>query len=306
MPLMPQTRFSSRQATAIGLLAVAFWSSVIGLVRVVSQHMGAVGGAAMTYSIATVLVLALFGRPNLRHFRKSYLFWASLFFVGCELCLSLSVGFAQNARQTVEVGMVNYLWPTFTIIGAVLFNRQPAKWWIVAGFILSFAGIAVVLGGESGFSLTGILQNTRTNPTSYIMALLDALFWAAYCTLTARVQAKGNAIGFFFLLVSCVLWLHYFAIGGNTVRFDTESLLYTLAAASCFGLGYAVWNIGISHGNMTVLAGASYFIPIFSATISSVLLNTPLTVEFWQGAAMVCFGSAVCWLATRPPKSVAD
>ena len=32
---------------------------------------------------------------------------------------------------------------------------------------------------------------------------------------------------------------------------------------SCMGLGYAVWNIGISRGNMTVLAGASYFIPVF-------------------------------------------
>ena len=85
----------------------------------------------------------------------------------------------------------------------------------------------------------------------------------------------------------------------GSLNFDTASLLYTTAAASCLGLGYAVWNIGISRGNMTVLAGASYFIPIFSACISSFLLQTPLPVEFWQGAAMVCLGSSVCWLATR-------
>lgn len=294
-----QQNLTPKQATAVGLFAVAFWSSVIGLIRTVSLHMGAVGGAAMMYSMAAVLIFIIFGRPNLSHFSKSYLFWASLFFVGCELCLSLSVGYARNARQTVEVGMVNYLWPTFTIIGAVLFNRQPAKWWITLGFILSFAGIAVVLGGEGGFSVSGMIANIRTNPTSYIMALSDALFWAAYCTLTARIKAQGNAVGFFFLLVSCILWVKYFSDGTGSLNFDTASLLYTTAASSCLGLGYAVWNIGISRGNMTVLAGASYFIPIFSACISSFLLQTPLPVEFWQGAAMVCLGSSVCWLATR-------
>ena len=131
------------------------------------------------------------------------------------------------------------------------------------------------------------------------MALLDALFWAAYCTLTARTKAQGNAVGFFFLLVSCILWAKYFAGGYGSLHFDTGAILYAVAAASCMGLGYAVWNIGISCGNMTVLAGASYFIPIFSALISSVLLNAPLSVQFWQGAIMVCIGSSVCWLATQ-------
>jgi len=290
---------SSKQATAIGLLAVALWSFVISLIRSLSLHMGAVGGAAMMYTLSTVLIWLIFGRPHLRNYNRSYLFWASVFFVGCELCLSLSVGFAQNARQAVEIGMVNYLWPTFTIIGAVWFNKQPAKWWIAIGFALSFIGIAIVLGGEGGLSPAHIYRNVLANPAGYIMALLDALFWAAYCTLTARVKAQGNAVGFFFFLVSCVLWAKYFAGSYGSLNFDTESVLYALAAASCMGLGYAVWNIGISRGNMTVLAGASYFIPVFSALISSFLLDAPLPTEFWQGAAMVCIGSAVCWLATQ-------
>ena len=53
---------SSKQATAIGLLAVALWSFVISLIRALSQHMGAVGGAAVMYSLSTVLILVDF-RP---------------------------------------------------------------------------------------------------------------------------------------------------------------------------------------------------------------------------------------------------
>lgn len=212
--------------------------------------------------------------------------------------------FCANARQAVEIGMVNYLWPTFTIVGAVYFNKQPSKWWIVIGFVLSFLGIATVLGGDVGLSISGIYHNVRTNPGGYIMAFADAVFWAAYCTLTARVKAEGSSVGFFFALVSILLWIEYFLSGADTLSFDSVSLGYAVAAASCMGLGYAVWNIGISRGNLTVLAGASYFIPVLSAVVSSFLISAPLSMTFWQGAGMVCLGSIVCWLATRRKQMV--
>ena len=148
-------------------------------------------------------------------------------------------------------------------------------------------------------SVSGIYHSVRTNPGGYIMAFADAVLWAAYGTLTARVKAEGSSVGFFFALVSILLWIEYFLSGADTLSFDSVSLGYAVAAASCMGLGYAVWNIGISRGNLTVLAGASYFIPVLSAVVSSFLISAPLSMTFWQGAGMVCLGSIVCWLATR-------
>jgi drug/metabolite transporter (DMT)-like permease len=74
-------------------------------------------------------------------------------------------------------------------------------------------------------------------------------------------------------------------------------------AASAMGFGYAAWNVGILHGNVTVLAGASYFIPVFSAALATALLRTPLSFAFWKGASMVCAGSILCWVATRGQRS---
>ena len=70
---------SPKQATFIGLFAVCFWSSVIGLIRTLSLHMGPVGGAAVMYSLATILLLLIFGKPDLRRFSRNYLFWAGIF-----------------------------------------------------------------------------------------------------------------------------------------------------------------------------------------------------------------------------------
>lgn len=293
---------NKNKATMIGMLAVLFWSAVVGLIRSVSEHLGAIGGAAVMYSLATVLLFFTSGWPKLKDFSRGYLLWGSVFFVGTELCLSLSIGYAQNGRQAIEVGMVNYLWPTFTIIAAILFNKQYARWWVVPGFILSFAGIAWVLGGEKGLDWDGIVNNVKMNPLSYMLAFCDALLWAGYCTVTAKLTGKSNGVTFFFMLVSLVLWIKYSLFSQDTLEFSWISTLYAVAAASCLGLGYAVWNIGIMYGNMTLLAGASYFIPIFSALVSAILLNTPLSNEFWQGAATVCVGSMICWMATRAKK----
>ncbi|WP_233839311.1 aromatic amino acid DMT transporter YddG [Paraburkholderia sp. ZP32-5] len=288
-----------KQATLIGLIAVLLWASIVALIRGVSESLGATGGAAMIYTVASVLLFFTVGFPKLSEFPRRYLVWGSLLFIAYELCLALSIGYANNGRQAIEVGMVNYLWPTFTLICAIVFNRQKATLLVVPGFGLSMLGICWVLGGDRGFDLPGILANVRDNPLSYGLAFVGAVIWAAYCTVTARIANGKNGITLFFILVSAVLWAKYLAEGGGTMAFSFEAIVYLVLAASAMGFGYTAWNVGILHGNVTVLAGASYFIPVFSAAFAAALLHAPLSIQFWQGALMVCGGSILCWLATR-------
>lgn len=292
----------TNQATMTGLLAIVLWSAIVGLLRSVSELLGATGGAAMMYSVASVFLLLTVGWVRLGEFPRRYLVWGSVLFVTYELCLALSIGYAHTARQAIEVGMVNYLWPTFTIVAAILFNRQKTNVLIVPGFLLSVAGICRVLGGEQGFDAAGMLANVRDNPLSYGLAFAGALIWAAYCTVTARIAGGKNGVTLFFILVSASLWIKYLLGGGGQMEFSTEAVVYLLLAAAAMGFGYGAWNVGILHGNVTVLAGASYFIPVLSAALSSLLLRTPLSAAFWQGSAMVCGGAILCWLATRAPR----
>jgi len=139
----------------------------------------------------------------------------------------------------------------------------------------------------------------RDNPLSYGLAFAGALIWAAYCTVTARIAGGKNGVTLFFILVSISLWVKYLLEGGGAMDFSLEAMVYLLLAAGAMGFGYGAWNVGILHGNVTVLAGASYFIPVFSAALSTLLLRAPLPLSFWQGAAMVCGGAILCWLATR-------
>ena len=289
-------------ATLIGLIAIVLWSAIVGLIRSVSDHLGPTGGAAMLYSVASCFLLLTVGgaRPReLRAFPRRYLLWGSVLFVAYELCLALSIGYAHTAQQAIEVGMVNYLWPSFTIVAAIVFNRQRANWLIVPGFGLSIIGIGWVLGGAQGFDLRGMAANVQDNPLSYGLALAGALIWAGYCTVTARIAQGKNGVTLFFILVALALWVKYGLEGGGPMDFTAAAIVYLVLAAGAMGFGYAAWNVGILHGNVTILAGASYFIPVLSSALSVWLLGAMLSWAFWQGAAMVCGGAILCWLATR-------
>lgn len=290
------------KATAIGFCAILLWSSIVGLIKEVSHSFGATAGAALIYTVASVFLLFSMKWVPLSKFPKKYLIYGGLLMVSYELCLALSIGYSTNSRQAIEVGMVNYLWPTFTMVATILFTNKKTSWLIVPGIILSMLGIIWVLGGEQGLDISQMLINIKTNPLSYGLAFVGALLWAAYCVVTVRIANGINGITLFFIMVAAALWIKYLIIADPAdIEINLSSILYLLLAACAMGFGYAAWNIGILGGNVTVLTGASYFIPVLSSGLSSVILSTSLGLSFWQGALMVCAGSVLCWLATRSP-----
>lgn len=291
---MPQ-----KKATLIGLLAILLWSAIVGLIKSVSEGFGPVGGAALIYTSSAILLMLTVGFPKLRQFPPRYLIVGSILFVSYELCLSLSLGFTHTARQAIEVGMVNYLWPGMTVLLAVIVNRQKASPLIIPGLLLSITGIGLVLGGNGGLSLTKMINNIMENPLSYGLAFCGAIIWSIYCVVTKIIAKGSNGITLFFLLTALTLWVKYLTSPQPDFIISWHTCSSLILAAIAMGFGYAAWNVGILYGNVTLLAAASYFIPIISAILAAFMLNSQLTLPFWQGSAMVSLGSLICWWSTR-------
>ncbi|MEZ3501372.1 aromatic amino acid DMT transporter YddG [Pantoea sp. KPR_PJ] len=290
---------SQKKATLIGLIAILLWSAIVGLIKSVSEGFGPVGGAALIYSLSAILLLFTVGIPSLRSFPRRYLIIGSVLFVCYELCLSLSLGFTHNGRQAIQVGMVNYLWPSMTIVLTVMVNRQRTSPLIIPGVLLAVVGIGRVLGGDSGFSLSEIGSNLMDNPLSYGLAFSGAVIWALYCVVTKKIANGSNGITLFFILTALTLWLKFLASPQPAFSLSPQVLVSLALAAMAMSFGYAAWNTGILHGNVNLLAAASYFIPIISSVLAAVILSSSLTFAFWQGTAMVCLGSLLCWWSTR-------
>jgi hypothetical protein len=64
------------------------------------------------------------------------------------------------------------------------------------------------------------------------------------------------------------------------------------------GFGYAAWNVGILHGNVSLLAAASYFTRC-SPRRWRRSCSAPPVVVVLAGRRDGVLGSLLCWYATR-------
>lgn len=291
---------SKNLATLIGLSAILMWASMVGLMKQVSAAIGPELGVTLIYSLSALLLLAIFRVPNFKQISKKYLILGTVLFVAYELCFSFAIAYSKTAQQAIEVSIVNYLWPSLTVLAFVIFKELKFNFIIILGLLISISGIIFIQTGNGDFSLKSIVDNFHSNPLSYILAFAGAIIWAFYCVLTKKLGNGQNPISIFFVCVALTLWLKLLLSGQFAIPSIDLSTLITLAVASAaIGFGYAAWNIGIIHGNITMLVVASYFTPIISSILAMFVLQTQLSLSFWQGTAMVTAGSFICWVSTN-------
>jgi drug/metabolite transporter (DMT)-like permease len=294
---------SKNLATLIGFSAILQWSSIVGLLKKVSANIGADLAVLFMYSLSAVLLFALFRIPNLKQIPRKYLFGATALFVVYEICFSYAIALAQNAQQAIQISLVNYLWPSMTILMLILFKELNFNKWVILGLGISLAGVFYIQTGNGAIDLATVISHMQSNPLSYGLAFVGASLWSLYCVMTKKYSQGHNPISLFFIATSLVLWLKMLVLHPeqfvHIVQIDATTLMYMLMVSTVTGLGYAAWNIGINRGNITMLVTLSYFSPIFSSIMSMWILQTPLSKTFWLGAIMVTLGSFVCWISTN-------
>ncbi len=96
-----------------------------------------------------------------------------------------------------------------------------------------------------------------------------------------------------------------FASDQPPMLFSWPVVIKLMTVSVALGLAYAAWNVGILHGNVSLLAAASYFTPVLSSALA-ILLSATLSWSFWQGAGMVCLGSLLCCVRHPPLAEIAS
>lgn len=287
------------RATLAGLLAITLWSTSVGLMRSISEQFGPTGGAALIYTLSALLLCLTSGIPRPGHLPRRYLIWGGILFTGYEICLALAIGMAHSRSQSLELGMINYLWPGLTILLALFINQQRSSLWLWPGLGLAVSGVFQVLRGDNPWSPGALWHNMQDNPVAYGLAFAAAITWALYCNITRRWSQGTNGVSLFFCATALVLWAKFWFTDQPPLHFALSPALQLLFMGVSTALAYSAWNHGIQRGNMAVLAAASYFTPVLSALLATLWLGLSPGWSFWQGVVMVVGGSLLCSYATR-------
>ncbi len=288
--------------TIFGLTAIMLWSTTVALVRSTSDRLGPLTAGATVYITGGLIsCIPLFFKKsffkNVLKVSRKYIFVCGSIFIVYTIFLFLALGLATDHYQSLEAGLINYLWPALTIIFSLFILRNKAKLWLAAGTLISLFGVFMVMTRGKSISLTGFISNFLDNPIVYILAFLAAILWGLYSNLARRLSDPENdegivplfvlATGFALLIVRCFFQEESVV----TLKAVIEVLFFCMITV----FSYALWDIAMQKGNVVFLAAFSYLIPFFSTLTTCAYLGIFPGIELWTGCLLIVFGSFISW-----------
>ena len=293
-------------STLLGIAAIVLWSATVALARSIAERVGPLtAGAAVYLAAGGFLAIHLFSRERsfrvLRRLPRRYVLGCGGLFVLYTLALFLALGRAADRGQAIEIGLLNYLWPTVTILFALILLGQRAGVGLIPGTALALCGIFLVLTQGADVTWTSFVTNLRENPIAYGLGAFAAVAWGLYSNLTRRWGGSDGrgAVLVFTLATGMAFWVgRLFRPEPGTwdVRVASEVALLALSTA----LAYVCWDLAMRAGDVVLVASCSYLTPFLSTVVSCLYLQVRPGLGLWVGCALIIAGSFLSWKSIRP------
>ena len=289
------------------MLALLFWGTSIAFTRRVAEEFGAVGGMAVSYAIGGGLgCLWLAASGRLRRalaMPRSYHLVCGGLMVVYGLCYSGAVGLARDRQTVLEVGILNYLWPAFTMLLSLPILRRRARPWFVPGMLLAVAGAALAVGQADGFSWRAFARDLLGANPAHLLACAGALCWGLYSNFNTRLArgTDGEAAPLHLVAMGAGLALLRLTGCETAAWRPTAAGWWYLGATALFPvlLGYLFWDIAMRRGRTDVVVAVSYAGPLLSTLLSALILGIRPGPGIWLACGLVIAGAVICRHAVR-------
>jgi drug/metabolite transporter (DMT)-like permease len=248
-------------ATAIGLVAIGFWS-VLALLTQASGRVPPFQLLAMTFAIAAAAgASSWLVRPGAaKALRQPWPVWllgiAGLFAYHAVYFAAL------RAAPPAEASLIAYLWPLLIVLLSAFLPGERLRWHHLAGAFLGFSGVlALALGRGASLEARYAL--------GYGLALACAIIWSGYSVLSRRFKAVPTDAVVGFCLVTALLALpcHVFLEETAWPASAGEWLAVLGLGLGPVGLAFYAWDHGVKRGDIRLLGVMSYATPILSTLI---------------------------------------
>jgi drug/metabolite transporter (DMT)-like permease len=297
----------ARVSTVLGLLAIVFWSTTIGVSRSLVEKVGPMTAAAALLLVGGALgcvwlALREGGLGGTARLPAGYLAGCGALFVAYEVCLYLALGLAEDRPQVLVVGVINYLWPGLTLVLSVPLLKRRAGPLLFPGAAAAFGGVALGVAGAGDLTWKSFLGAIGNSPVPYGFALGAAVAWALYSNLARRWarEAEGEAVPLFLLASGAAAAALRFALHERSQWSPAAGAEVLFLALFTSLLAYVFWDRAVRHGDHALVAASSYATPLLSTGISCVYLAIAPGWHLWVGCGLVVAGAVVCRLSVKP------
>jgi drug/metabolite transporter (DMT)-like permease len=288
--------------TLLGISAIFIWGTTIAFSRSLTEQLGTMNTATAVNVIAALVAFLLLcltpgALRQTARLPRLYLLVCGGLFMACMVSLYLAIGFSIGRRQVIEAGIINYLWPSATLVLAVPLLGRRATFLLLPGILLAFGGVVLAMGGGGRLDWAGFVENARANALPYAFAFVAAMSWGFYSNLSRRWA--GNVMGWstpVFLMATALALIVVRALMPSETAQWTPRVVAELLYVALFPTlaAYAFWDHAMRHGRMVLVVVLSYFTPLLSTFISALYLDVAPGPSLWIAAAMVVAGALIC------------
>jgi drug/metabolite transporter (DMT)-like permease len=203
--------------------------------------------------------------------------------------------FALQNAPPAEANLINYFWPLLIVLFSVLLpplhGGHPLRWWHIAGAALGFAGVAVIVTGNSA-SPTAIGSGALNG---YLAAAAAALIWSSY-SVCSRLYAGVPTIAVMGTSMAA-------AILAAVVSFKVETWVWPdgpvqwsaliLQGVGPVGAAFYFWDRAMKHGRLRFVGIAAYATPLLSTLILAGSGLAAASSRLWLAAVLIMLGAAL-------------
>jgi drug/metabolite transporter (DMT)-like permease len=238
------------------LTVVAIWGMNFAVMKVAYRSFHPIAFNACRFVITSITMAALMKfRPDAARFERKDL--KEILLLGFLINTVYQFLFVLGIDRTKagNAGLILALVPIFAFLIGVLTNRESFSRRVVAGIVLSFIGVAAIVGlGASGLSLSGTWRGDLMMIGAaflwgwYTAGSLPLLMKYGWLAITGWMMLAGAAV----LLPVSVPWLvkqDWSAIESPAWIALAYSSLFSIVYAYCVW-AYALVNIGVTHTSM--------------------------------------------------------
>lgn len=220
------------------------------------------------------------------------------YFAAAGLCgvtlYFLLENFALTFTLAANVGVIVSVSPCFAAVFNWLFlkGEKPGIKFL-GGFATAMAGVFLI-SFRNGDAL-------RLNPAGDVLALLSAVVWAVYATLTKKISSFGYGTvlstrrTFFYGLLFMIPVILMFPIGVDLEQFMELKYIGNIlflglgASALCF----VTWNYAVKILGSVKTSVYIYMVPVITVMVSMPVLKERLTWLSFCGILMVLTGLGI-------------
>lgn len=285
--------------TFLGLVALVFWATSVAFTRTLSEALGPFTLVAVSFGGGGLISLCV----EFWRYRKiralsppswPYLVFCGVFFIGYTLGYVPAMAFARDRQVALQLGVVNYLWPGFVVLGSVYFLKYRARWYfLLPGLIIAFIGIMICMAGTVSVGL--FLNSVKQNAVAFALMAGSAVCWAVYSNGARKYAPLNGASGvaLFQLAAGILFFILKAAVGAKStwsIPVIFPLFFYTVFVIT---LSYLFWDLAMQKGRLVFLGVVSYLLPILSTLFAGFYFDEPVGWHLLAGAMLVIAGAVL-------------